>query len=325
MLMVSKIVHLDQKNWIELARGYYGKAPEFRKIAQEVFHRSQSGQMIFPLSITHLSETLRTLNRDRRQRLARYMVSVSQGWAILPASTIIVPEIENACLKHLGLPEYDLQKFAIKKGMSQLLGAKADLVIKDPDKLPQRLKRQLFDRIESPETLLWFLEQGVERPELRKMQQDLAASTNKLQQIRSLDESQIRDNDLRRRATCAKYLIQVVNPEIVRFLLSVKVNPKVFADQVFTDQKNIIRFFQSMPTSYCLVQLTLYRDMQRARRIQPNDLSDITSLSIAIPYSDVVVTETMWQHAIIQTKLDELRPTTILKSSNELTPILDSN
>jgi hypothetical protein len=83
------------------------------------------------------------------------MILVSKGWAILPASAIIVPEIESACLKQVGLPCYDLQKFAIKKGVSQLVGAKGALVDKDPSHpLPQGLKKKLLETIESPKTLL---------------------------------------------------------------------------------------------------------------------------------------------------------------------------
>lgn len=65
--------------------------------------------------------------------------------------------------------------------------------------------------------------------------------------------------------------------------------------------------------------------MQKTRKIQPNDLNDIMSLSVAIPYSDVVVTEGMWQTAIIQTKLDKLRPTLVLRSEKELASILELN
>jgi len=324
------VVHLDQKNWIELARGYYGRTPDLQRIAQKVDEKSQSGQAIFPLSITHFDETTKNLNRERRQRLAKYMMLVSQGWTMLPASTIIVPEIQDACLKYLGLPRYDLQKFAIKKGMSQLLGAKADLVVKNTnnpflkDLNLQDLRRELLEKVESPEALLWFMEHGFDRSEVKKRQEKAAASTEELEQIRLIDQSQIRDNDLRRRVTFARYFIQVVNPEVALFLLSINADPKIFRE-VLRDRRKIIQFFLSMPTSYCLVQLTHYRDMQRNRKIQPNDLNDIMSLSIAIPYSDVVVTETMWQSAIIQTKLNKLRPTLILKSAKELASILDPN
>lgn len=55
--MTSRVVHLDQKNWIELARGYYRRAPNLHKIAKNVVEKSESGQAIFPLSVTHFDET----------------------------------------------------------------------------------------------------------------------------------------------------------------------------------------------------------------------------------------------------------------------------
>lgn len=276
------------------------------------------------------SETIRNLNPERRKRLAEYVMLVSQGWTILPAPFIVEPEIEDACLKHLGLPRYDLRNFAIRKGLSQLVSAKADLEIesKDPNNpFPQEriaeLKKYLLDKLESPETLLFLMELGVSQSFVEKQQRDAIATTKRLEEIRRSWRSRIRGNNLLRRAILADYLIYEIGPKLIPFLSSIQSNPKILIDNVSTNQETIIRFFQSMPTSYCNVQLTLYRDMQR-RRIQPNDLHDIMSLSIAIPYSDVVVTETMWQTAIIQTKLDELYQTTVLKSAKGLASILES-
>jgi hypothetical protein len=305
----------------------------FQKIAKKVVEESESGLAIFPLSITHFDETLKILDSERRQRLAKYMMLVSQGWAILPAPMIIEPEIEDACRKYLGLPTYDLQKFAIKKGMSHLVGAKSDLEIEVKDANSpllkdvnlKDLKRELLEKVESPEMLLRFMEHGLDKSELMKRQEYAKATTEKLEQIRLTSQSEIRDNDLRRRVAVVEYFLKVINPKVITYLYTINADPKDFVDNFLKSRTKIIQFFLSLPTSYCVVQLSRYRDMQRGRKISPNDMNDIMSLSIAIPYSDVVVTETMWQHAIIQTKLDELRPTIISRSSNELARILDPN
>jgi hypothetical protein len=318
-----QVIHLDTKDWIELARGYYRRAPDLQRIAQEVVEKSQSNQAIFPLSITHFSETVRNLNQERRQRLAEYMMLVSQGWTILPAPQIIVPEIENACLKHLGQTGYDLQALAIKKGLSHMAGAEGTLVDKDPrHPTPEEEKRRILEKIDGPWGLLKLMQIGFPQSEIEKLQADSMATAEELEKIRKSWQVPIKDNNLLRRAVLADYLIREVGPRLIKFLSRVLPDPKAFLEELSTDQETIIRFFQSMPTSYCDAQLTLYRDMQMKRKIQPNDLHDIMSLSIAIPYSDVVVTERMWQTAIIQTKIDKLRPTVILKSVDELAPIL---
>jgi len=112
-----------------------------------------------------------------------------------------------------------------------------------------------------------------------------------------------------------------VNPTAIRFLLSINQNPGPFADRVFKDEKAVENFFQAMPTSYCNVQLTLFRDIY-AKKVQSNDMYDISSLSIAIPYSDVVVCEKAWHSAVKKMKLDSLYGTTVLRSIKELGSIV---
>jgi hypothetical protein len=320
------IIHLDTKDWIQLAQGYYGLTPELLRIAQNAVEKSESGRAIFPLSITHFDETVRNLNPSRRRRLASYMILTSKGWGILPAPTIIEPEIRNACRRVLGLPLHDLRSLAIGKGLGQIVGAEPTLVYKkDAEKvLPDNLKKRFQEILEDPKgtTLLFLMEHGATRAYLNEQQRNSLNLVKRLEQIR-LSDSGIKDNDLRRRVALAKYLTDT-DPKMLEYLLSVNVDAKKFTQTVLKDRKTITRFFQFMPTSYCLFQLTQYRDMLKQRKIQPNDLNDIMSLSIAIPYSDIVVTERMWQTAIAQTKLDKLYQTTVLKSVRELGPILES-
>jgi hypothetical protein len=231
------------------------------------------------------------------------MMLVSQGWAILPAAKIIVPEIQNACLKQLGQAGYDLQTLAIKKGLSQMVGAQATLVSKDPrHPIPEEEKREILEKITGPWGLLKLMEIGFPQSKIEKMQTDSIATAQELEKMRKLWQVRIKDNDLLRRAVSADYLVNTIGPKLIQFLSRVHADPEVFMKEVTKDRETITQFFQSMPTSYCNVQLTLYRDMQTHRKIQPNDLYDIMSLSIAIPYSDVVVTERMWQTAIKQTR-----------------------
>jgi hypothetical protein len=91
----EQVIHLDTKDWIGLARGYYGRALELQKTAKMVLDISESGQAIFPLSLVHFIETVKNQNPGGRKRLAEYVIRVSQGWAILPAPIIIDLEIDR--------------------------------------------------------------------------------------------------------------------------------------------------------------------------------------------------------------------------------------
>src|SRR5260370_39919220 len=117
---LPQIIFLDTNKWIELARGYYDKVPELKMVSQTVTATSESGNAIFPISVAQLEETIKGSNPARRKRLAEFMLLVSKGWTILPATRIMSFEIEDACRGFLGLPRIDLQALAIKKGVSQL-------------------------------------------------------------------------------------------------------------------------------------------------------------------------------------------------------------
>ncbi len=190
--------------------------------------------------------------------------------------------------------------------------------------MPEEEKRRILAKLESPWGLLKVLEIGFSGSSIKRLLDNSKAEAEKLERIRKSWQLRIEDNNLLRRAIMADYLVYQIGPKLLQVLSPIHPDPKAFVEEVTKDKGTIIRFFRSMPTSYCNVQLTIFRDMQAKRMIQPNDLHDIMSLSIAIPYSDVVITERMWQSAINQTRLDSLYQTIVLRSVKALPTILDS-
>lgn len=316
------VIHLDTKDWIELARGHYGKAPEFQEIAQIVLEKSKSGQAIFPLSVIHFIETVKNANPERRQRLAKFVTIVSQGWTILPAPEILDLEIENVYLKWQGRPERDLHTVALRKGVSHMMGAKGTLLDKDPKHpMPEEEKNRILEQLDGPWGLHKLLDIGFPESETKRIEEELKETAERLEKGRQSWQT-MKDTERRRTLMMADYLANEIGPKLMP-VISRHPLPLTFMIDTTSSREKIVEFFQSIPTCYCNAQLTTYQnDMQR--RIQPNDLHDILSLSIAIPYSNVVVTERMWQSAIIQTKLDKLYGTVVLKSTKQLAPILGS-
>lgn len=94
--------------------------------------------------------------------------------------------------------------------------------------------------------------------------------------------------------------------------------PKNFFIGEKPNQKEILELLDNIPTALCLFTLIFERDQQLQRPIQANDFNDIWFLSLAIPYSDIVVTEKMWTSISKRTKLDVKCNTIILSSIKEL-------
>jgi hypothetical protein len=316
----AQIVHLDTKDWIELARGYYAFAPEFEEIAKIAIERSNSGRTIFPISLVHFLETVKNVNPERRQRLARYVMLVSQGWTIIPADTILNFEIESACRKWSGQPGYDLRSFAIRKGLSHMVGATGTLVNRDPNHaMPEEEKRRILGQLDGPSGLLKLMEIGFPESEIKRMEEESKATADMLEAIRQ-SRQEIKDNDHLRRVILADYLVNRIGPRLMPFVSELQL-PMTFMIDISTSRDRIEQFFQSIPTSYCEAQLTLYQTLMQ-RTIRPNDMNDIMSLAIAIPYSNVVITEKMWDDGIRQTGLGALYQTIVLRSVRELPRVL---
>ena len=70
------------------------------------------------------------------------------------------------------------------------------------------------------------------------------------------------------------------------------------------------------------------REMRRLRHANPqkqwegNDLNDVTALSVAVPYCDVVVTERQWAHFVDVAQLDRRFNTTVISDLRKLPELL---
>lgn len=85
----------------------------------------------------------------------------------------------------------------------------------------------------------------------------------------------------------------------------------------------LMTFWASVPTAHVEIELMTARDKQWPRRIPRNDAADVDSLSVAIPYSDLVLTEAFWGQLISQAGLAAEYGTTVGKGLGDLPPFLE--
>jgi hypothetical protein len=79
-----------------------------------------------------------------------------------------------------------------------------------------------------------------------------------------------------------------------------------------------VSFFHSIPTIDVLVTLIRARDRDFGRAIDRNDAKDVTFLSVAVPYCNVVVLENFWGHIVQSTGLDRKYDTRVLTEVSDL-------
>jgi hypothetical protein len=75
---------------------------------------------------------------------------------------------------------------------------------------------------------------------------------------------------------------------------------------------------KQIPTVYASSELRRLRHAGSSRRWERGDLIDISALSVATVYCDVVVTERQWRSVIHQAKLDERNMTVVLSDVAQL-------
>ena len=316
----AKIVYLDQKCWISLAKIYYG-APinRDRELLDKIIESSDKGTAIFPISLIHCSETCSISKPRWRKQLASLMAKISKCYTLLPHwMPIMELEIKNIILEKLNLPLFNIRDYYVGRGITRLIGEKPEIISNNKDfsqQLLEELNREILDALTKPETLELLLLQKYNEP-------------HKQEQLKAVEEFEIirkklkiiKDNDLRRRAFLVQNFKATIFPKIVRILYEWHL-PKEFLDNFFKNF-DIEEFLDRLPTALCEFTLLFQRDQQLQRPIKVNDINDIWYLTLAIPYSDIVVTERMWASILRQAKLDKKCNTIILSSIEELSDYL---
>jgi hypothetical protein len=93
-----KLVYLDQNHWIDLTRTTSGKAThrDISALPSLLVQARTEGRACFPLSLAHYIETQKQHDPERRQRLASYMLELSEGRTVAPPHVVLRHEIEIA-------------------------------------------------------------------------------------------------------------------------------------------------------------------------------------------------------------------------------------
>ena len=178
--------------------------------------------------------------------------------------------------------------------------------------VPEDLKKKMEDMLDSDEIMDFIL--GQRPPE--SMFADLKENVETMERIRK-GFSGMKDNNLKRQRYFAENLVAVVAPKLAEVLYKAKLPPD-FIIKRNSKMEDIERFLDNVPTARCWFTLLYQRDQQLQRPIQENDLNDIWFLTLAIPYSDIVITERMWASISRDAKLDTKYDTSIFSSIRDL-------
>lgn len=310
--MKPHLIYLDQNKWIDLARAYHGHkgGTQYRSLLQQIKLAVRANRAIFPLTFSHLVETRKAKNLSRRKRLAQVMVEISQGWTLAPPSS----QELTVAIANLFDKQPAAQPTMLGQGILFALGISSEelqtnLGISETEAL------HLQKTVDSSKGLSLFLMGHDESLNAQAVSAYEAIAKSLAQRVeKARAKGKAYSETIRKRAYVAD-LTYHLQPELAKILAQYG---KSFADFMNLGRDKLMAFFETVPTLDVEIELATERDKNWTRRIDSNDMEDISFLSVAIPYCDIVITEKFWVDLAKRKQLDQKYNTVILSNLLDL-------
>ncbi|VVB97831.1 Uncharacterised protein [uncultured archaeon] len=320
------IIYFDQWVYVTLLRSYKGSSPEYpkyAKICQGLIESSNDRTNKFPLSLSHLHETLKRNKLSSRKELFKFMFDLSKFSTIRPWTQVIDLEVRNAVLKSLGLKTENLSDFVFGDELVHCIGGIQEFESIDPNKkVPDEIKEKIildvfrnselisdaFSKVKSIEHVDSFIQKNNEL-------------TQKLEVLRKKDYSNP-DKKMRKNISDVRFFIEIIMDPIIKAATEFTFDSQKYTQQILSSRESTINFLKLIPTAYVFHILNEARNLNSSRPIEPNDFWDIATLAISVPYCDVVVTEREWANILNKNKIGELYNTKILHKIENLSEFI---
>lgn len=312
---MKNIIYLDLNKWIDLSRAYYDRSDgkQFKNVLNLLTKHTKNGNIVIPISLINVFETAKSINRKRREKLARFMVELSDSNAILPfMESIYEAEITLSLCKIYNIPySFDIKKIIIGKGIEFILGMKPQI-----KNIPNDQKEMIFKFNKDKDMIVNLI---IESHNLFKVEGSFA---NNAEHILNLEQSRQSLNkglgeDARLSYSIHHVLTETILPFVKKYLKNSNLDKDVFYSQ-FCTKEDLHSFILNIPTIYTFIGLRNESTKNLNRSIHKNDDNDLLQLITAIPYCDVVVAEKHWIDQARRCKLDEIYNCKLLTSINDL-------
>jgi hypothetical protein len=318
----SALVYLDQNKWIDLSRAYYKRVDgeKYTQTLAKVQKAVAKNTAILPLSAAHIIETQKITDIDRRKRLAKVMVEISKGWTIAPESYIVPQEISYSISKMLDKEV----SISMPKG-SRVIGRGVPFAFgssEEPHKhlgISDEMAVNFLTFLDDPMVLFELLvgnDESIVKKGIKGFTRNAASYAQEIERKRNLGKKY--SKVIRKRAYIGDLLLR--DQEI--FIMVFAQFGLSFKDFLSKGKKHITSFFEQIPIYDVEIGLATERNEHWDKSIDPNDMTDIGFLSVAIPYCDIVITEKFWADLAKRKKLSDKYKTTILSELSDIENII---
>lgn len=307
-----KYIYLDQNKWIELAKGLKDENPTYISLYETISKNVKDGIWAFPLSLIHISETMKRRDETSRKELLNLMFLISGGYSICDYMTaddfefnswanskaVNCAQLKNKIIRHdwaaiIGLSSDNVDvSFRGHPCSSDELG-KIKQIVKS-----QSCSRELFDYIcnsfgdeirEDEEFYYKCFKEGRESFLLWK------------NGIKSLEE--YKDKHLYP-AYLIKVFFEIYEKKMKDSSPKMQKNIAAMFEENSKNKTKTIANLEALPgfNVYNRLVFELYNNPDK--KVHKHDFNDLAYLRVAIPYCDIVIGENYWCDRVQYHNLD---------------------
>ena len=335
-----RVVYLDLNQWIQLSKAHSGHRDGTRhRLALDACLKAvKDGRMIFPLSEHIYAEIAKITNHRQRRDLREVIEHVCRYIVVTSLTVVQTHEIESILDLTIGPRPVPLSATNyLDWGVSRAFGKGGDIRIKSSsgEDITEQIRQthrggpEAFDKI-LIDAQLDLNRKMIEGPDPQEEQSLRALGWNpetiviahkqraseELEQARRFNgDPKWRRGTIRDVVTAREALIEVGDI----FVDGWEARGPHAMDRFFAGQSNDLRsVYRAMPSVDVSVTLkaSLHRDPHH--RWTNNDIFDVMSLELTIPYCDIVITDRSMCSHLKRHKLPERYQTMVLPTLEEL-------
>lgn len=314
----TTIIYLDQKIWGQLHAGRHDSDSRHTEAYETVRDAVDRGDAICPYSIARFIETDAHSDEMFKRELYNLMIDLSNNFCMRNYFDAIGAEITAYLFRHVDiLPEIDPADQIFSRGLIEPHGHPR--ITSDGEPIDGEWKVHKALRSEQvTRQIIQSDDYFDDIPELRD-EGERAEYVETLESIRQEHEDIAHTDEERREQLIIESFRNDVLPGLLqtaeRLPIDIDILSIIARDTAFNGFSD---FFMQFPTFDTHLDLILGRDFHWHRDIEANDLYDVMALAVAIPYTDVVVTEEFFAGVAHQQDLPNRFDTTIRTDLEEL-------
>jgi hypothetical protein len=264
----------------------------------------------------NLIETMRAPDRTRRSVLAERMLALSKGKTLAPEYYLVPLELDAAIAKTFDQPIPEPPN-PIGVGVNFAFG----YIQVSPERINATKEQvdQINKILDSPEGMHAMII-GPPFPGMENVSNSFLGGADQFAKEADKAREMIKpfSASLRKRGYAAS-LAQILDNEIRESLSKYGIE----YDQLLSlGRRGLMQFFSEIPCLDVEIEIGSQRNGFWNRPVDPNDYVDISSLCVAIPYCDAVVTEGFWIDLAQRAKLDQKYSTLLTKDPSSLLRVL---